>query len=86
MIQRAVFQKFFVGARILDAAAIDYHDLIRSRDGAEAVGDDQNGLSRHQLTHGLLNNSFVLGVYVAVASSSTTMGASLSMARAMAMR
>ena len=28
------------------------------------MGDDQNGLSRHQLTHGLLNNSFVLGVYV----------------------
>ena len=58
------FSKVPRGAHILDAAAIDYHDLIRAGDGAEAVGDDQYGLSRHQLAHGLLDHGLVLGVYV----------------------
>ena len=53
-----------MGAHILDAAAVDYHDLIRAGDGAEAVGDDQHGLSRYQPAHGLLDYGLVLGVYV----------------------
>ena len=44
--------------------AVSYTHLIRAGDGAEAVGDDQHSLSRHQPAHGLLDHGLVLGVYI----------------------
>ena len=62
LIQRAVLQKFPVGAHILAAAAIDYHDLVIAHRLSTITGADQivvvnGGRSQDVGTHGeLLKN------------------------------
>ena len=69
-----------------DFAVVQYQDLVGVAYGFQPVGDHQNGLVPGQGLDGLLQPILVLRVTLAVASSRMMMGASFSMARAMAIR
>ena len=90
-VEAALRQQLGVGALLHRAALIQDDDPVRPHHGGQAVGDHDHRLAGRQAGQGLLDQRLVLGVgesggLVAVASSSTTMGASFRMARARAMR
>lgn len=85
-IQARLGDQFLMSSPLDNVPAIEDQDLVGIAHRFQPVGDQDQGFPLCQRGDRGLEFRFVLRVYAAVASSRITMGASLSMARAMEIR
>ena len=62
-IKSILCEQCLVAAYLHNTTLVHDDDLIRTPDGAQAMGDDKGGAALHQLIEGFLNQFLRLGIH-----------------------